>query len=120
MPSAFFPLRSSCATGPDRFVLRPESFPCLLALFQQGSWNHSSNMRDMKAPELDSIHQLRAATRLAPCLPTPTFTKRVHVRAPGPAAGAATGTIDGQCSRTANTRKTNETSTAISVTGKKV
>ncbi len=48
-----------------------------------------------------------------------SFSEGVHSPAPGPSAGAASGTIDGQCSRTANTRKRNATSTAISVTGKK-
>src|SRR5271165_3080780 len=48
-----------------------------------------------------------------------SLTVDVHAAARGPSAGGTNGTIDGQCSLTANTRKTNATSTAISVTGKK-
>lgn len=50
----------------------------------------------------------------------PIVTVGIHSRVPGPAAAAANGTIDGQCSLTASTRNRNATSTAISVTGKKV
>jgi hypothetical protein len=47
------------------------------------------------------------------------YFRRSSGGAPGPSAGTASGTICGQCSRTAITRKMNATSTAISVTGKK-
>jgi hypothetical protein len=49
---------------------------------------------------------------------SPTFFQEAFARTSGPAPGAGSGTIDGQCSRTATTRKENATATAISVTGK--
>jgi len=45
MPLGFFPQQLSCAGWPEMFVLRQESSPCLLALFQWGSWNYLSNVR---------------------------------------------------------------------------
>src|ERR1700735_2024809 len=47
MPSAFFPLRSMCAGEPGRFALRPEPYPCLLALSQKGSWSFPPSFIDL-------------------------------------------------------------------------
>ena len=57
-------------------------------------------------------------TATGPARTASPFQKAFITQRAGPGAGAASGTICGQCSRTANTRKRNATSTAISVTGK--
>ena len=77
----------------------------IFSLVQQCSWDHPQDLRQRSSRSRASAqrHQLCGS----------------HVHAAGPSPGATSGTKDPQWSRTANTRKTNDTSTATSVTGKR-